>query len=85
MNLHEVEGTIYISVFHTYPETEKQYKVLSRNLIKPSQHACSIVKMLNFASERKILQNVTDMWTMNITFYEEKLNPLSSLMTGATY
>ena len=25
------------------------------------------------------------MWTMNITFYKEKLNPLSSLMTGATY
>ena len=33
----------------------------------------------------KILQYVTDLWTMNITFYKEKLNPLSSLMTGATY
>ena len=33
----------------------------------------------------KILQDVTDLWTMNITFYKEKLNPLSSLMTGATY
>ena len=33
----------------------------------------------------KILQYVTDLWTMNITFYKEKLNPLSSLMTRATY
>ena len=33
----------------------------------------------------KILQYVTDLWTMNITFYKEKLNLLSSLMTGATY
>ena len=41
--------------------------------------------VLNSASEMKILQYVTDLWTMNITFYKEKLNPLSSLMTGATY
>ena len=33
----------------------------------------------------KILQYVTDFWTMKITFYKEKPNPLSSLMTGATY
>ena len=33
----------------------------------------------------KILQYVTDLWTMKITFYKEKLNPLSSLMTGTTY
>ena len=64
---------------------KKRYKVLSRNLIKPSQHACSIVKVLNFASEMKILQYATDLWTLNIAFYKEKLNPLSSLMTGATY
>jgi len=54
-------------------------------LIKPRQHSYSIVKVLNSASEMKILQYVTDLWTMNITFYKEKLNPLSSLMTGATY
>ena len=33
----------------------------------------------------KILQYVTDLWTMNITFYKKKLNPLRSLATGATY
>ena len=54
-------------------------------MIKPRQHSYSIVKVLNSASEMKILQYVTDLWTMNITFYKEKLNPLSSLMTGATY
>ena len=64
---------------------KKRYKVLGQNLIKPRQHSCSIVKVLNSASEMKILQDVTDLWTMNITFYKEKLNPLSSLMTGATY
>ena len=64
---------------------KKRYKVLGQNLIKPRQHSCSIVKVLNSASEMKILQYVTDLWTMNITFYKEKLNPLSSLMTGATY
>ena len=64
---------------------KKRYKVLGQNLIKPRQHSCSIVKVLNSASEIKILQDVTDLWTMNITFYKEKLNPLSSLMTGATY
>ena len=47
---------------------KKRYKVLSQNLLKPSQHSCSIVKMLNSASEMKILQYVTDLWTMNITF-----------------
>ena len=51
----------------------------------PRQYSYSIVKVLNSASEMKILQYVTDLWTMNITFYKEKLNPLSSLMTGATY
>ena len=51
----------------------------------PRQHSYSIVKVLNSASEMKILQYVTDLWTMNITFYKEKLNPLSSLMTRATY
>ena len=64
---------------------KKRYKVLSQNLYKLSQHSCSVVKVLNSASEMKILQYVTDLWTMNITFYKEKLNPLSSLMTGATY
>ena len=64
---------------------KKRYKVLGQNLIKPRQHSCSIVKVPNSASEMKILQDVTDLWTMNITFYKEKLNPLSSLMTGATY
>ena len=54
-------------------------------LSKPRQHSYSIVKVLISASEMKILQYVTDLWTMNITFYKEKLNPLSSLMTGATY
>ena len=54
-------------------------------MIKPRQHSYSIVKVLNSASEMKIIQYVTDLWTMNITFYKEKLNPLSSLMTGATY
>ena len=54
-------------------------------MIKPRQHSYSIVKVLNSASEMKILQYATDLWTMNITFYKEKLNPLSSLMTGATY
>ena len=54
-------------------------------MIKLRQHSYSIVKVLNSASEMKILQYVTDLWTMNITFYKEKLNPLSSLMTGATY
>ena len=58
---------------------------MGQNLIKPRQHSCSIVKVPNSASEMKILQDVTDLWTMNITFYKEKLNPLSSLMTGATY
>ena len=33
----------------------------------------------------KFLQYVTDLWTMNITFYKEKLNPLKCLMTRATY
>ena len=64
---------------------KKTNKVKSQNLIKPRQHSYSIVKVLNSASEMKILQYVTDLWTMNITFYKEKLNPLSSLMTGATY
>ena len=64
---------------------KKRYKVKSQNLIKPRQHSYSIVKVLNSASEMKILQYVTDLWTMNITFYKEKLNPLSSLMTRATY
>ena len=64
---------------------KKRYKVKSQNLIKPRQNSYLIVKVLNSASEMKILQDVTDLWTMNITFYKEKLNPLSSLMTGATY
>ena len=51
----------------------------------PRQHSYSIVKVLNSASEMKILLYVTDLWTMNITFYKEKLNPLSSLIIGATY
>ena len=33
----------------------------------------------------KILQYFTYLLTMIIKFYKEKLNPLSSLMTGATY
>ena len=49
------------------------------------QHSYSIVKVLNFASEMKILQYFTYLLTMIIKFYKEKLNPLSSLMTGATY
>ena len=64
---------------------KKRYKVLSQNLHKPSQHSCSVVKVLNSASEMKILRYVTDLWTMKITFYMEKINPLSSLMTGTTY
>ena len=64
---------------------KKRYKVKSQNLINPRQHSHSKVKVLNSALEIKILQYVTDLWTMNITFYKEKLNPLSSLMTGATY
>ena len=56
---------------------KKRYKVLSQNLHKPSQHSCSVVKVLNSASEMKILRYVTDLWTMKITFYKEKLNPLS--------
>ena len=71
--------------FTPIQKRKKRYKVLGQNLIKPRQHSCSIVKVLNSASEMKILQYVTDLWTMNITFYKEKLNPLSSLMTGATY
>ena len=47
---------------------KKRYKVLSQNLIKPRQHSSSIVKVLNSPSEMKILQYVTDLWTMNITF-----------------
>jgi len=70
---------------HLSRSGKKRYKVKSQNLIKPRQHSYSIVKVLNSASEMKILQYVTDLWTMNITFYKEKLNPLSSLMTGATY
>ena len=64
---------------------KKTNKVKSQNLIKPRQHSYSIVKVLNSASEMRILQYVTDLWTINITFYKEKLNPPSSLMTGATY
>ena len=51
----------------------------------PRQHSYSTVKVLKSATEMKTVQYVTDWWTMNITFYKEKLNPLSSLMTGATY
>ena len=72
-------------VAHLYRNRKKGYKVKGQNLIKLRQHSYSIVKVLNSASEMKILQYVTDLWTMNITFYKEKLNPLSSLMTGATY
>ena len=70
---------------HLSRNGKKRYKVWGQNLIKLRQHSYSIVKVLNSASEMKILQYVTDLWTMNITFYKEKLNPLSSLMTGATY
>ena len=40
---------------------KKRYKVKSQNLIKPRQHSYSIVKVLNSASEMKILQYVTDL------------------------
>ena len=50
----------------------------------PRQHSYSTVKVLKSATEMKTVQYVTDWWTMNITFYKEKLNPLSSLIVLVT-
>ena len=46
---------------HLSRNGKKRYKVLSQNLLKSSQHSCSIVKVLDSASEMKILQYVTDL------------------------